>query len=548
MSDKKLIILHLIIIALGLSTIAKAKNIQTELMITPYPTEIQQGNGFFTLDSNTKIINNTNDKEYCSLVSEFINDVSLISNIKLEESKRASSNTIKFYQNSTIKEEGYQLAITNDSITISSSTAAGAFYATQTLLQLIVSSTTDKSKSILLSALSINDYPLFKYRGYMLDVARHFFSLDYIKKLIRALSYYKINYLHLHLTDDQGWRCEIEKYPLLNKIGSWRNETQIGHRTDVPLKFDGIKHGGYYKKSELKELVSYASKYNIQIIPEIDIPGHAQAILAAYPQYGCVKDTTYEVSTKWGVHDNILCPKEETFTFIEDILYEISEIFPCKYIHIGGDEVPARRWTESYFCQNLLKEKNMNNINMIHTYFINRITSFAKKIGRKIIGWDEILNSNLDKSAIVMSWRGEKGGIESVHSKHYTIMTPNQYTYLNYYNTNYKKRIEPLANTASLPLKKVYDYNPFSEKISEENYKYIIGIQGALWTEYCKTPENASALSFPRICAIAETGWTSTKNKDYDRFYKSISTNIWLLNFWGINYSSLFYNKNSNNY
>ncbi len=526
------------------------EEIEKKYPVIPYPVELIPNQGGFEINNKTYI---WVEDEEIRKVANFLRDeikenFGLLLDCKTDL-KRENSISFSFDKEIT-HIEGYTLEITPSGIDIRFKSPKGAFYAVQTLIQLFPEEViqTNHSSGYIIPSVFIIDYPQLSYRGYMLDVSRHFFSIDFLKKIIDVLAYYKLNIFHLHLTDDQGWRVEIKKYPKLHKVGAWREETQVGHRTDLPITFDGVKHGGYYTQNELKELVQYAEQRFITIIPEIDIPGHAQAILAAYPQLGCIEDTTYKVSTVWGVHDNLLCPYEETFNFLEEVFDEIINIFPGKYIHIGGDEVVKRRWKNSEFCQDLIQKKNLKDEKGLQSYFISRVEEHLNSKGKIIIGWDEILEGGLAPNATVMSWRGESGGIEAAQKKHPVIMTPNAYMYFNYYNTIKKLELEPLANSNSLPLKKVYDYYFLPKQLSDNQEQFIIGLQACLWTEYVKTEEQVEALTFPRLCAMSESAWTPQKSKNYDSFYKRLISNIKHLENKGINYSRLFLNPVNNNY
>lgn len=511
-----------------------------DFALIPIPVKLVAKEGEFVINSKTTYYIDNQEENGVLLVNQLHQ---LFAGLSISEPSFSENkkNSIVFLKDSAIQhDEGYNIVVSSKQIEVKYKTLQGAFYAVQTLKQL---TPLDGQRKAIVPACKIEDYPQLDYRGYMLDVSRHFFPIEYLKKTIDALAFYKINVFHLHLTDDQGWRVEIKKYPRLTEIGAWRPETQNGHRTDIPLTFDGIKHGGYYTQEELKDLVQYAGKRFIRIIPEIDIPGHSQALLAAYPEFGCVEDTTYTVSSVWGIHDNILCPKEQTFSFLEDIFNEVITIFPDKYIHIGGDEVVKKRWKESAFCQQLIKEKKLVDEEGLQKYFISRIEKFLKTKGKAIIGWDEILEgSPSDSMTTIMSWRGEKGGIKGAQGGYNVIMTPNQYMYFNYYNTKFKAAKEPLANTAVLSLKKVYNYNPFPDQLNGLEKKRIIGLQASLWTEYCKTEQQADALTFPRLCAMAEVAWTPSdmRKYNYNSFYQRLLVNIKHLDLMGMNYSKLF--------
>jgi hexosaminidase len=509
--------------------------------LIPKPTVLIPGKGEFELTKQTKIVFTKSNADVKRIADFLVYMVEKSSGYKLSFGKSIKKESvILFSVDSSIKnDEGYKLLIEPQSITIHFKYPKGAFLALQTLRQLMPSSI-EKAKSgekkYVIPVVSIEDAPRFSYRGFLLDVSRHFFSIDFLKRYIDLMAFYKYNVFHLHLNDDQGWRIEIKKYPRLQQISAWRKETQVGFRTDTPKKYDGIPHGGFYTQKELKELVKYAADRFVTIIPEIDFPGHSQAVLAAYPQLGC-KDSVYTVSTSWGVHKDILCPKEETFRFLEDVLSEVLNIFPSHYIHIGGDEVPKDRWQESVFCQDMIRRLNFNGENGLQSYFIRRIEKFLNQKGRDIIGWDEILQGGLAPNATVMSWHGDKPAIESAVLKHNVIMTPSSFTYLNYYQTAKTSEVEPLANKGVLTLQKVYSYNPIPSGLKPGEDKYILGVQASLWTEYVPTEQNALLMAFPRACALAEVGWTSLKNKDYNDFTDRLSRNLLHLDKMGVGYA-----------
>jgi len=413
-------------------------------------------------------------------------------------------------------QEGYKLSITPQKIHISASKKAGFFYAIQSLKQLMQK---DEQGSITFPSVEITDYPRFAYRGMHLDVARHFYDVQDVKRHIDLLAYHKFNHFHWHLTEDQGWRIEIKKYPKLTEIGAWREGTLIGHYNDQPHQFDGKRYGGFYTQEEVKEVVKYAQERCITIIPEIEMPGHAQAAIAAYPYLGCTGQKL-EVWQKWGISDNVFCPTEETFSFLEDVLKEVVALFPGKYIHIGGDECPKTQWKESPFCQQLMKELSLKDEHELQSYFIQRIERFLNAQGKQVIGWDEILEGGLAPNATVMSWRGAKGGQEAAESGHDVIMTPTSYCYFDYYQSDHPD--EPLAIGGFLPLEKVYSYEPIPPNLSPEAHKHVLGAQANVWTEYIPTREKLDYMAFPRACAMAEVGWVQKEQRNFDDFVQRL--------------------------
>lgn len=402
-------------------------------------------------------------------------------------------------------------------ITVAAPTEAGVFYGIQSLRK---SLPVAMNAEISLPAAEINDYPRFSYRGAHFDVARHFFTLDEVKTYIDMMVLHNMNRLHWHLTEDQGWRLEIKKYPKLTEIGSVRKETMVGKNFD---KFDGKPHGGFYTQEEAKEIVKYAAERYITVIPEIDLPGHMQAALAAYPELGCTGGP-YEVWTKWGVSDNVLCAgNDRTLEFIDDVLTEVMEIFPSEYIHVGGDECPKTQWEKCPKCQARIKalglksDKEHTKEERLQSFVINHAEKFLNEHGRQIIGWDEILEGGLAPNATVMSWRGEAGGIEAAKQNHDVIMTPNTYLYFDYYQSKDTKN-EPLAIGGYLPVERVYGYEPMPSSLTPEQQKYIKGVQANLWTEYIPTFEQAQYMVLPRWAALAEVQWTMPDKKNYEDF------------------------------
>ncbi|HJT72897.1 MAG TPA: family 20 glycosylhydrolase, partial [Chitinophaga sp.] len=432
--------------------------------------------------------------------------------LKLPVSQQEKDKAIIIDATGSTNDEAYNLTVTPGQVRIKGGNS-GSFYALQSLLQLIEK----RNGSLSVPAVTINDKPEFGYRGIMLDVSRHFFTLDEVKKIVDVMAYFKFNRLHWHLTDDQGWRLEIKKYPKLTQVSAWRDSTMIGQYGDFkPFVYDGERHGGYYTQEEARELVKYAADRKITVIPEIEMPGHSTAVLAAYPELGC-KDTTYHVPGYWGVHYSIFCPKEETFKFLEDVLTEVMSIFPAEYIHIGGDEVPKEHWKESAFAQKLISKQKLKDEHELQSYFITRMEKYLNKNGRRLVGWDEILEGGLAPNATVMSWRGEKGGIAAARMGHDVIMTPNSHMYVDHYQAKDNKN-EPVAIGGFLPLEKVYSYHPRPDSLNAEEQKHVLGVQANLWTEYIATNEKLEYMLFPRALALSEVAWTGRDQQDYDDF------------------------------
>ena len=429
--------------------------------------------------------------------------------------------------------EAYELKVTDKNVVISAPTEAGVFYGIQTLRKSV---SVNKVSAIELPAVDIVDKPRFSYRGMMLDVGRHFFSMDEIKTYIDMLALHNINRFHWHLSEDQGWRIEIKKYPKLTEIGAYRKETVIGRNSG---KYDGKPYGGFYTQEQAKEIVDYAAKRYITVIPEIDLPGHMQAAITAYPELGCTGGP-YEVWTQWGISDNVLCAgNDKTIEFIKDVLAEIIEIFPSEYIHVGGDECPKVQWAKCPKCQARIKALGLKTDNKhtkeerLQSYVIHEAEEFLNSKGRQMIGWDETLEGGLAPNATVMSWRGEGGGIEAAKQKHNVIMTPNTYLYFDYYQSKDTDN-EPLAIGGYLPMERVYSYEPMPSSLTPEEQKYIIGVQANLWTEYIPVFSQAQYMVLPRMAALCESQWCTPDKKNYDEFLQRLVrlVDIYKLNGW----------------
>ncbi len=511
------------------------------LAIIPAPVSIQGFKGDFVISEKTRIILAPADDETKLAADFFANLVrnSTGMSLPVEEGKKSAKGSVFMTLDTAIEnDEGYELTVTHKKVIVRGGSAAGLFYAVQTMRQIMP--TELESPSIVeglvltIPACEIKDEPRFGYRGMHLDVGRHMFPIAYIKRYIDMIALHKMNRFHWHLTEDQGWRIEISKYPNLTTTGAYRKETLVGHGGRRPFEFDGKPYGGFYTKDEVKEIVEYARSKFITVMPEIEMPGHAMAALASYPELGCTGGP-YEVQTRWGVFDDVYCAgKEETFSFLEDVLTEVMELFPSEYIHIGGDECPKTRWKKCPLCQKRMKEEGLKDEHELQSYFIQRIEKFVLSKGRKIIGWDEILEGGLAPEATVMSWRGTTGGIEAARQKHDVIMTPYTYVYLDYYQC--EPQGEPLAIGGYLPLEKVYSYNPVPEELAPEEQKYILGVQGNLWSEYLKTPDYMEYMAYPRMFAVAETGWTPNRLKDFEDFLTRIEVLKKRYDAIGINY------------
>jgi hexosaminidase len=498
-------------------------NNHSDYAIIPMPDSVVESKGHFTFSDRTRIILSPMDDE-TKLAADFLsllikNPTGLV--IPVVEGSKSSSGAVFMYLDPTVtNDEGYELRVTPRRIEIKAGSAAGLFYAVQTIRQLLPAEVEvdKKVENIQLSVpcCEILDKPRFAYRGMHLDVGRHFFPVDFIKRYIDIIALQKMNTFHWHLTEDQGWRIEIKKYPKLTEVGGFRKETLVGHSRQRPMVYDGKPYGGYYTQDEVREVVAYAKSRLVTIIPEIEMPGHALAALAAYPELSCTGGP-FEVYTRWGVVPDVYCAgKEETFNFLEDVLTEVIDLFPGTYLHIGGDECPKIRWENCSLCQKRIKDEGLKDEKELQSYFISRIEKFLISKNRKLIGWDEILEGGLAPEATVMSWRGTAGGIDAAKQGHDVIMTPNSFVYLDHYQC--EPEGQPLAIGGYLPLETVYSYDPMPAELTPEEQKYILGIQGNVWTEYISTTDYAEYMACPRLFAISETAWSQAGNKDFEDF------------------------------
>ena len=531
---KKVIVLSVFCLINSLFYLGYSNDLNSKII--PVPDKQVFLDGFFIIDSSTSINYPDQLKNSINFFRTFLNQGK--NKFLFLKDSNTTSNFMHFLLDENLSnDEGYKIEIRQNGITITSKDNKGAFYAIQTLRQLIPASFEDKTypnKEIRIKCQIIEDSPRFKYRGMHLDVGRHLFSVEFIKKYIDALAMLKFNTFHWHLTEDQGWRIEIKKYPKLNTIAAYRDSTLAGHYTDKPRKYNKIRYGGYYTQEQVKDIVNYALEREITIIPEIEMPGHSKAAIAAYPNLSC-KEKSVNVATLWGVFEDIYCSKEETFKFLEDVIDEVVDLFPGKYIHIGGDEAPKTRWEKCKNCQSVIKREGLKDEHELQNYFISRMEKYINSKGKKIIGWDEILEGGLAPNATVMSWRGVSGGIKAANMKHDVIMTPNATCYLDHYQS--KDKNEPLAIGGYTPLEEIYNYEPIPEELDSESSKYIIGAQGNVWTEYMSTSEYVEYMVFPRIFALSEVVWSKNKS-NFEEFTSRVISFFDRLDKLDINYST----------
>jgi len=423
--------------------------------------------------------------------------------------------------------ESYALDITTERIELVARDPRGLFYGIQTLRQLVAAS----PKAV--PAVRIEDAPRFPYRGLHLDVGRHFFPVEFIKRYIDLLATFKLNTFHWHLTEDQGWRLEIKRYPKLTETGAWRKETIVGHARRGPKGYDGTRHGGFYTQDQARDVVAYAKERGVTVLPEIEMPGHSLAALAAYPEFANVPGP-FEVRTTWGISDEVFSPSEATFTFLENVLREVMDIFPSEYIHIGGDEAPKKRWKESPDAQAIIKKEKLADEDGLQSWFIRRIERFLNANGRRVIGWDEILEGGLAPNATVMSWRGTKGGIAAAKQGHDVVMAPQEDLYFDHYQADPEH--EPLAIGGMTPIEDTYRYEPVAPELSADEAKHVLGPEACVWTEYMPTTDEVEYMAYPRALALAEIGWSPREARDWDSFQKRLPAALALLDRLGVKY------------
>lgn len=509
--------------------------------VIPRPSEVVEKEGRFEITPSTRIVVSDSSEESRRIASFLADRFGAAAGFTPKVTSKAAPGDIVFRKVGGMAKEEYSLSVTSKGITVRSSHPNGAFYAVQTLLQLlpadIYASSVASGVEWSVPCCEIEDSPRFSYRGMHLDVCLHFFDVDYLKRYIDLMALHKMNVFHWHLTEDQGWRIEIRKYPELTTKGSIRKETVIG-TLDSGI-YDGTPYGGYYSQEQIREVVKYAAERYVTIVPEIEMPGHALAAISCYPWLSCGLEERYEVATRWGVFRQVYCPKEETFAFLEDVLTEVMELFPSELIHIGGDECPKTSWKKCPDCQKLIKKLRLKDEFELQSYFIQRIEKFVNSKGRKIIGWDEILQGGLAPNAYVMSWLGEEGGIKAAKQHHCAVMCPHTKYYLDYYQADPDS--EPLAMGSMVPLREVYEYNPVPDTLSAEEKKYIIGVQGCVWTEYLPTPQRVEYMAYPRAAAISEAGWSSAQNRSWDDFAPRLEHHLGRLDRLGVNYCRAFF-------
>jgi len=538
-------------------SLAVSPFIYSQVSIIPQPESVNMGNGTFILPVNAGIISttgeNANFKRSIDFLTAYLETYYKSwagSKQKLPPSPHPVTLAIDAAQNPL--PGSYTLEVTKKGIDIKAHDEEGVFYGIQTFIQLLPPHVSNNKIEI--PFLTIKDHPRFGYRGMHLDCGRNFMSIDFIKKYIDYLALHKMNYFHWHLTEDQGWRIEIKKYPRLTEVGAWRNGTIIGRHPGTGN--DNKKTGGFYTQEQIKEIVKYASDRYITVIPEIEMPGHGSAAIAAYPSLSCFPDeptknyfpkngkwagdsTGKQVQQAWGVYSDVFCAgKEETFKFLQDVIDEVVQLFPAKYIHVGADECPKENWKRCPNCQKIIKNNNLKDEHELQSYFIQRMEKYINSKGKTLIGWDEILEGGLAPNAVVMSWRGEKGGIEAAKQNHQVIMAPNTYVYFDYSQSDNEDSVVIGGN---LPVEKVYSYDPVPAELNEEQAKYIIGGQANVWSEYMNNPRKVEYMIFPRLSALSEVLWSPKEKKNWNDFEKRLQLQFKRYDLWNANYSRAYY-------
>lgn len=522
-----------------------------DIHIIPEPVTLVAKTGKFNLNSSTQIVLAGGGNEAnAAFLNQYLKQVYGFQ-LPIQKKQGAWKNVVVLNYD---KMEGntdpaaYRMEVDAEKVYIGGHGNSGVFYAIQTLIQLLP---VEKKSTLEIPAVEVMDYPRFAYRGMHLDVGRHMFPVEFIKKYIDYIALHKMNTFHWHLTEDQGWRIEIKKYPKLTSVGGYRNGTIVGRYPGTHN--NGERYGGFYTQQEIKDVVAYAAKRHITVIPEIELPGHSSAAIAAYPELSCFPqedtkrakrspwhgDTTGKhVQQTWGVFEDVFCPTEYTFKFIENVLDEVMALFPSEYIHIGGDECPKESWKRSAFCQQLMKEKGLKDEHELQSYFIQRVEKYINSKGRKIIGWDEILEGGLAPNATVMSWRGEKGGIAAAKENHQVIMTPGGWCYFDH---SQKKNEDSVTIGGYTTVQKVYSYEPIPKELEGDQAKWVLGAQGNVWTEYMTNIRKVEYQIFPRMSALSEVLWSPKEKRNLPWFEQRLLQQFKRYDLWGANYSKAFF-------
>ena len=524
---------------------ACGRNDLSDITVVPFPNDVEVLNGEFDAAGTAFHYSSEMDEPSVNLVKAFAAQLSLVSAQESAVAEGAGESGFVFILNSQLPEEAYTLSVDSKCVKVEASALRGFNYAIQTIKQMLpveIYAETPASADWTIPCVKINDAPRFGYRGLHLDESRHFFGMEEVKRYLDIMEVHKLNTLHWHLTDDQGWRIEIKKYPELTAIGSKRSGTCV--KKDFSST-DGIPYGEgmWYTQDQIREIIAYAAAKGIDIIPEIDLPGHMLAALTAYPELGCTGGP-YHVWTRWGISDDVLCAgNEKVYEFLENVLAEVAELFPSEYVHVGGDECPKVRWEKCPKCQAKIRQLGYTDKDgqkaehFLQSYVISRMEKFLNSKGKKIIGWDEILEGEVAPNATIMSWRGETGGLRAVRMGHDAIMTPNTYFYIDYYQSMDIKN-EPFGIGGYLPIEWCYTYEPYAEGMTDEEKSHILGVQANMWTEYVATPEHLEYMVLPRLAGLAEVQWCEAERKDWDRFQDSADEFCRIYETMGYNYAT----------
>lgn len=547
---KTILIIAAILMAFGIQATARSAS-EVLSGIIPAPESVVEGEGYFKVKGASVRCDKYFDEKTQKAVEEFASSLSMVCGGKCQyKSGKASSKGINFIPNTELGPEAYKICISNKSVLVAASARAGVLYAIQTLKQMlpvaVYGNVPAEGEDWTLPSCTINDAPRYAYRSMLLDCGRHFYTLEDIKRYLNIMAVYKMNVFHWHLTEDQGWRIEIKKYPRLTEVGAWRSGTQIGKDRSSS---DGISHGGFYTQDQIRELIAYADKLGIEIVPEVDMPGHMLAALASYPEYGCEgsQPQPYKVWTRWGVCPQVInFGKSETIKFLEDIICEVADLFPSEYFCIGGDECPKGEWKNDPYCQAKIRELGLvgdeksSAENRLQNYYMSYFQKVLAAKGKKVLGADELMDGDLDEAGIIIqAWRGTRRGIAAAEKGFDVLMHPTTYCYLDYYQLK-DTDTQPLAIGNYLPLSKVYSFEP-EKGFPADAVSHIIGVQAQMWTEYIATPEHLEYMMFPRFFALSEAQWTKPGNKNYERFLGSVNNHQKkILDLLGYNYCKTY--------
>jgi hexosaminidase len=513
--------------------------------LVPRPVRVTLRPGSFTITGSTIITTDPASRALGAMLADYLFPATGF-RLAVRPSAGAGARVIAIHLDPSLAAlgpEGYRLEVGPSRVAIRAARPAGAFYALQTLRQLLPADIFRQAPVPAtvwtIPAVAIEDYPRFGWRGLHLDVGRHFMPKEFVRKVIDLVALHKLNRFHWHLTEDQGWRIQIKQYPRLTEVGAWRRETIIGKpdQDSTRWRFDGVPHGGFYTQDDIREIVAYAQARFVTIVPEIEMPGHTRAAIAAYPELGNTGDTL-GVWTSWGVSANIVNPGEPTIRFFQNVLTEVMGLFPGRWIHVGGDEADKRQWKVSPLAQTRIRELGLKDEEALQGYFTRRMDEFLTAHGRRLVGWDEILEGGLAPNAVVMSWRGEDGGITAARAGHDVVMAPGSHTYFDHYQSA-DTATEPLAIGGFLPLDTVYAYEPVPAALTPEEARHVLGAQGQVWTEYIPDPKRVEYMAFPRACALAEVLWTPREEKDYADFLRRLAPHLDRLAVWDVNYRPL---------